>query len=682
MKTRTLLTGAATLLGAEILKELLLRPDVEAILLLMSAEESASRRDFERLESYLGPLPPLVKIIAGDLRLPRFGLSLAAWAELADSFDMGFHCAQREVLDQSLELARQANLRPAETWANLLDRNPKLRLHHLSTAFIGGNRHGLLTEFDLDCGQGFRNAWERSLFEAEVRLRESRASDRITIYRPSHMLGRSDTGDAFQLGGAYPLLATLAGASVLPGDARARIDFVPADYVAASMVSLAFSGASGTFHLACGWHDSLPIRQAAAIAAKGRGRSRGARLLPRGVAGPLRLAGAATLGGLASRRLAFTSARDLLHQGAVFDTYLADIALAALGIARPTPESWLETVVQHAESRHWEAPLLDGFERPVAAASLPTAAAEVALIRNDPTFREKRFHQVGDVNVAYRDIGEGEPVVLLHGLAGAHAWDGVAQLLATTRRILIVETFGLSDTEGPSTADFGLPAQAARVRGLLSALDVSSAHIVGNDTGGVIAQIFAARWPFCVKSLVLSDCDAHGTWPPTHVARVAALMRMPGGTRGLAALMRIPAMARSRMGFGQMVYDKRLLTSERLMQYLDTMAGNRERRMRLKRFFHSFDQADLTNMNQQLGQLETPTMIIWGAENAYLSPSWAKTLYDSIPGARRLELIPFAGISCHEERPDIFARLLTEFFDEIGGENESQKPQTATSAAP
>lgn len=356
MKTKVFLTGAATLPGAEILKELLLRPDVETILLLMPDEESSCQRDFERLESYLRKLPPSVSLLAGDLRLPRFGLSPAVWEQLAASFDIGFHCAQRETLDQNLELARQANVQPIQTWLHLLESNPELRLQHLSTAFIGGTRHGLLTEFDLDCGQGFHNAWERSMFEAEVRLRESDASDRITVYRPSHILGRSDTGDAFQFGGAYPLLATLAGAAILPGDARARIDLIPADYVAASMVALAFSGATGNFHLACGWNDSLPVGQAASVAAQGRGRNRRALFLPRGIAGPLRLAGAATLSGLASRSLAFTTARDLLHQGTVFDTYLADMALAPLGIARPAPVSWLATTVQRAEARGWESP--------------------------------------------------------------------------------------------------------------------------------------------------------------------------------------------------------------------------------------------------------------------------------------------------------------------------------------
>jgi pimeloyl-ACP methyl ester carboxylesterase/thioester reductase-like protein len=662
--TRILLTGAATLLGAEVLKQLMLRWDIEAILLLMPADELIRHRDLERLEAYLGPMPPTARVVAADMRLFRFGLSPAAWDELAASFDIGLHCAHRDVKDQNLEAARRVNLGAVETWIHLLTCNPELRLHHLSTAFVGGTRRGLLTEFDLDCGQGFHNTWERSKFEAEVRLRESPVSDRVTIYRPSHVLGRT-TGEAFELGCAYPLLATLGAALVLPGDARARIDFVPADYVAASMVALACSGATGTFHLACGWHSSLTVQQTAVLVANSRGRSRGARLLARGILWPLGFAGSPSCGGLSTRSLAFATARDLLHQGPVFDTYRADLALAALGIHRPRPEQWMERAVRCAEARCWERPPADEWQSATPSAELPALAAEAALLRKDPTLRAKRFHQVGDVNVAYRDIGEGEPVVFLHGLSGAHAWDGVVQRVAAHRRALVIETLGLSDTEGPKSADFGLAAQSALVRGLLSALEIPAAHIVGNDIGGVIAQIFAVRWPHCVKSLVLSDCDSRGPWPPPHMARLAALVRLPGAAAAWRALMRVPAVARSSAGLGKLVHDKGLMTTERLAHFTDALAGNPERRMRMTQFLRSLGRTDLTTLNHQLGELRTPAMIIWGADNACYSPSWAKTLYDAIPGARRIELIPFAGLSCHEERPDLFASLLREFFNDV-----------------
>lgn len=353
---KLLLSGAATLTGAEVLRELLHHRHVDEILLLLPVDKDVRIRLLQRLEAYLGPLPPSVLVVTGNPRVARFGLSANAWERLASSIDAAIHCAQRETKDQGLAEARQANVVPLQHWIELLEQNPVLRLHHLSTAFTAGTRRGLYTEFDLECGQGFHNAWERSKYEAEVLLRESRVSDRVTIYRPSHTLGRSITGDAFHLGGAYPLLATLAASSVLPGDAKARIDFVPGDYVGAAIATLACVSANGTFHLACGWHHSPTVKRAAALAAKGRGRTKGATLVPRGVATPLRLAGAANPGALATRDLAFTTARDLLHQGPVFDTWLADRALAPLGITRPSPDHWLERVTRAAELRAWERP--------------------------------------------------------------------------------------------------------------------------------------------------------------------------------------------------------------------------------------------------------------------------------------------------------------------------------------
>ena len=662
---RVVLTGSTTIIGAEVLRRLFARPEITAIHLLLPAEESVRERAAKRLEAHIGSLPTHVVTTPCDLRLPRFGMSPAKWKEFADSFDLAVHCAQRDIKDQNLILARQANLLPVENWIDLLEMNQELRLHQLSTAFVAGNRCGLFTEFDLACGQSFRNAWEQSLFEAEARLRDSRVSDRVTIYRPSHILGPTASAQPFDFGGAYPLFGTLAAAAVVPGDTQARIDVVPADFVASAMVALIVAEATGTFHLACGWEDSLPVGRAAALAAKSRQRQRAARIVPRAIAWPLSLVGTASTSG--SRRLAFAVARDLLEHGATFDTYLADRALSRLDIVRPSPEAWLEAALQGAEARGWPPPV-DDSDKSAPSAGLHVAVVEAASARSNALFQEKQFHRVGEVDVAYRDIGSGEPVVFLHGVAGPHSWDAVVARLVPRRRALIMETLGLGDTVGTAKTDFGIQAEAARLRGLLSALDINSAHIVGNEIGGVVAQAFAVRWPHCVKSLVLSNCNTHGTWPPPHISKAATLMGLPGATFGIAALAKIPAVARSPFALGRLVHDKSLLTSDRVRRYLDTVAGDAKRRLRLKRFFRSFDAADISSVNQLLSQLRTPTMVIWGADDSCSSPSWSKTLFDAIPGARRLELIPFAGTTCQEERPDLFAGALTSFLDEIEAE--------------
>jgi pimeloyl-ACP methyl ester carboxylesterase len=294
---------------------------------------------------------------------------------------------------------------------------------------------------------------------------------------------------------------------------------------------------------------------------------------------------------------------------------------------------------------------------PLPAAAITPSAFDPASVAEIGAFREKRFHRVGEVNVAYREIGDGEPVVLLHGMAGAESWNGVAQHLMAGRRLLIPEILGISDTAGPGSADFTLMAEAARIRGLLSALDIPSAHIVGNELGGVVAQIFAVRWPGCVKTLVLSNCDSLSGWPPRFSADLTApgvllAARHQSGTRILSELF----------------HDLRFVTPERVRKWAQTVAGTREKRMRLRRFLRSLKDVDIRTINQLLADIRVPTIVIWGADDQRASVSWAKTLYDSIPGARRLELIPFCGSACHEERPEVFGRAIAQFYRECDPE--------------
>ena len=664
MKKRILLTGVASLVGAEVLRVLLQRDDIESLQLLLPLDEAQSCKVIERIETYLGAMPPWIKTINAELRLPRFGMPSKEWEALASSFDLGFHCAQRESLDRKIELSRQANVRPMEDWIQLLSHNPEMRLHHLSTAFVAGTRHGLFTEFDLDCGQGFHNAWEMSKYEAEVRIRASRVSDRVTIYRPTHILGRASNGASLEHKGGYPLLATLAGARILPADAHARLDFVPADYVAAAMVHLAFSEASGTFNLASGWAHSLTVSQAATTAAKHSGRAHHPLLLPRGVAWPLASIGTGSAGRLSSRQHSYEIARDLLHQGPVIDTFRAERALEPSTIESPPPEIWLNNSLQGAKALGWATPPVDEFEKLIDVGALPSAGSEFSIIQRNSIFREKLFQRVGDVNVAYRDIGAGEPVVFLHGIAGAHSWDAVAQRIATRRRVLIVETLGLGDSSAKAPSDFKLTSQAAHVRGLLSILDISSAHIVGNGIGATLAEIFSVRWPACARTLVLSNCEESPSRISGSISRWGSLMRIPGTGVLLSIILREDRIASARWAFGELVQDRRLLTHQRLSLIIEAMVGSRERRENMKIFLQALRKDNLALLIHQLAELEVPTMIVWGAEDRNHSCSMAKHLFDLIPGARSLELIADAGASCQEECPDLFARLLENFFSQ------------------
>ncbi|MEM7050931.1 MAG: alpha/beta fold hydrolase [Acidobacteriota bacterium] len=653
-----LLTGADSLVGAEVLAHLA-RQAVDTVTLVLGHDGDEV---LDRLVEYVGPLPVRFEVIAGDVRQPRFGLDREAWRDLGERIDCGFHCAQLELPGNDLDLARQGNVRPVENWIRLLGAHPHLRLAHLSTAFVGGRRNGLFTEFDLDCGQTFRNPWEESKFAAEERLRESPVSPRVTVFRPSHVVGSAQTGEAFAFTGAYPLLFALAGGGRwLPGDKLARLDLVPADYVGEAMVTLMRHGQrGGTFHLAGGWKGSLELGELAQMVAGEPAAGRRPRFLPQLMAPLLRLGGALTFGALSSRGAEARHLADYLRQGCVFDTFLADAALEAQGVVCPEPAIYLGRVLRAAARQDWgrRQRQVETLAQPVVKVAAEGGAAAHA---RGPAFEERKSFRVKDYEVVYRDIGSGPAVVFLHGFAGAEAWDGVVERLQDRYRCLIVETLGLGESRAPLTADYGLPAQAAMIRGLLSHLGLERVHLVGNDTGGAIAQLFAVRWPEVVDHLVLSDCDAFDNWPPPQVERLRKVMRLPGGMALIGAVMSFRPVARSRSGFRRLVTEADDLTPQRVQRYLRPVSSA-ERRSRLRRFFLSLDPACTQDIAHLLQQLDNRTLIIWGCEDDYWSTSWAQKLYEEIPGAERLELIPFAGISCHEERPDRFAEILSEFF--------------------
>ena len=128
------------------------------------------------------------------------------------------------------------------------------RLSYVSTAYVAGAHRGDFGESDLDVGQGFRNLYERSKFEAEQLLRERAAGLPLQVLRPSIIVGDSRTGWTSSFNVLYPPLRAFAHGAIpaLPARRGSPVDVVPVDYVADSVERLAREGENGTFHLVAG----------------------------------------------------------------------------------------------------------------------------------------------------------------------------------------------------------------------------------------------------------------------------------------------------------------------------------------------------------------------------------------------------------------------------------------------
>lgn len=252
-------TGFPGFLGSDLLVRLLRdRPEATAHCLLLPRHRALARERLRR--------PPLaaagdrVVLHAGDVTRPDLELSPGIRSELAAEVVEIFHLAAAYDLGIDAETATRVNRDGTEHVLDLAADCGRLRrFHQMSTCYVSGRRSGAVREEDLDEGQSFHNPYERSKMEAEVLVRERMAGGLpATVYRPSIVVGDSDTGRTQKYDGPYHVLRWIlrqprwAVVPVPPGADRITVNQVPRDFVTRAVTHLSRSpdAVGETVHLA------------------------------------------------------------------------------------------------------------------------------------------------------------------------------------------------------------------------------------------------------------------------------------------------------------------------------------------------------------------------------------------------------------------------------------------------
>src|SRR3954467_14711350 len=199
-----------------------------------------------------------IEVLPGDISKPRLGREDEAYERLRAEVRRVYHLAAIYDLAVPLEVAQRVNVDGTGNVVDLCLAAKKLeRLAYVSTAYVAGWRSGVVYEHELIMGQGFKNHYESTKFQAEVWVRE--AMDRVptTVVRPAIVVGDSRTGETQKFDGPYYMLRTIAAAERLHrpvvqfGRSAATFNVVPVDYVVAAIVAAAAApeAAGETLHL-------------------------------------------------------------------------------------------------------------------------------------------------------------------------------------------------------------------------------------------------------------------------------------------------------------------------------------------------------------------------------------------------------------------------------------------------
>jgi pimeloyl-ACP methyl ester carboxylesterase len=253
--------------------------------------------------------------------------------------------------------------------------------------------------------------------------------------------------------------------------------------------------------------------------------------------------------------------------------------------------------------------------------------------------------------ISYRDIGEGPVALFVHGvLLNGHLWRHQLSELSDIRRCIAVDLLAHGDTEISPDQDVSVTANARMLAELLDALKIEQVDLVGSDSGGGIAQIFAAHSPSRVRTLTLTDCDTQDNWPP-EAFKPFLEMAAAGGLRGtLEAMLADKNIYRSPQTLGPAYERPEQVTDETIETYLRPLVRTTQRTLDFQRFLAAFDCKHTLAAEAGLRKLRAPTLIVWGTDDIYFDVKWSHWLADAIPGTRRRVEFQGARIFFPEER--------------------------------
>ena len=258
--------------------------------------------------------------------------------------------------------------------------------------------------------------------------------------------------------------------------------------------------------------------------------------------------------------------------------------------------------------------------------------------------------QTNGAELYYERQGQGEPLLLVHGLLfSAESWRDQLDSLAALYDVIAVDLRGQHRSETTSDlAGYDLWNQTEDLHGLISALGVAPVHYAGLSMGGMIGMRLAIRHPADLRDLVLLDTSARGE-DPEKIERYEAMrqvIKMGEIDRVLPALPPV-------------FFADAYVTEhpERVEAWFESLRqGNAAGFAMASR---AVDYRD--DIAEQIHQIRLPTLVIHGGEDVPIPLAEAELIAAGIPGAR-LELVEGAGHQSNMDHPEEVTRLIRDFL--------------------
>jgi pimeloyl-ACP methyl ester carboxylesterase len=182
----------------------------------------------------------------------------------------------------------------------------------------------------------------------------------------------------------------------------------------------------------------------------------------------------------------------------------------------------------------------------------------------------------------------------------------------------------------------GRPAPSARSGAFLAALDLTDVVLVGNDTGGALAQFVIDADATRIGRLVLTNCDAFDKFPPPPFDLLVKAASRPAVLRFLMSRMRSTWARHSALGFGPLAANP--LDPDLTRRWITPLLDDDGVLHDTARFAAAIRPADLLDVSTRFGRFTKPVLLVWGAADPFFKLAFARRLAAAFPAARLVEV--------------------------------------------
>lgn len=265
----------------------------------------------------------------------------------------------------------------------------------------------------------------------------------------------------------------------------------------------------------------------------------------------------------------------------------------------------------------------------------------------------------GEIRIHYRTLGEGPPLLLIHGLmTSSYSWRYVMKPLSAHFRVIAPDLPGAGKSDTPTDRSYRAPAYAEWLVEFVEALGIRGTRAVGNSLGGYLSMLAVLRSQGVFSNLV--NLHSPGV-PELRLRALSTLLAIPGMQRALAAHIR----SRPQRWAHEHVhyYDETLKSAEEAQEYgapLGSVAGSRAFARILSEVLHP---ADLERGLAALAAapFPIPLLLVYARQDPMVPPEHGETFHRLIEGSKLLWLersSHFPQVDC----PEKLVRLLLEHF--------------------